>query len=159
MAQEYEIRRATAADVPGLVELLLQVCAVHAEGRPDLFIKGARKYTDAELCALLTDDTHPVFVAAEGDQILGHAFCVLEDYSASNNQVPRKTIYIDDICVDEKHRGKHVATALYQHVIEYARELGCHNVTLNVWSCNPGAQAFYEAMGMKPYKIGMETVL
>ncbi|HAM31445.1 MAG TPA: GNAT family N-acetyltransferase, partial [Erysipelotrichaceae bacterium] len=26
-------------------------------------------------------------------------------------------------------------------------------------SLNPGAQAFYESLGMKPYRIGMETIL
>lgn len=167
-----QIRRAVEKDVPGLVELLLQVCNVHADGRPDLFVHGSRKYSDAELCALLTDDARPVFVAVEkgegaegdagtaaGEQIVGHAFCVLQDYAGSNNMQPVKTLYIDDICVDEAHRGQHVASALYRHVLDYARSLGCHNVTLNVWSCNPGAQKFYEAMGMTPYKIGMEQVL
>ncbi len=157
-----EVRRAVADDVPGLVELLLQVCAVHAEGRPDLFVMGSRKYTDAELCALLTDESRPVFVAVDDEEpgaVLGHAFCVLEDRTGSSNMQPIKTLYVDDICVDEAHRGRHVATKLYEHVLDYARELGCYNVTLNVWSCNPGAQAFYEAMGMKPYKIGMEAVL
>lgn len=154
-----EVRRATVGDVPGLVDLLLQVCAVHAEGRPDLFVMGARKYSDAELCALLSDEGRPVFVAVEGERVVGHAFCVLEDFRGSNNMQPVLTLYIDDICVDEGHRGRGVATALYNHVLDYARGLGCHNVTLNVWSCNPGAKAFYEAMGMTPYKIGMEQVL
>lgn len=153
------VRRATVEDVPGLVDLLLQVCAVHAEGRPDLFVMGARKYSDAELCALLSDDERPVFVADVDGRIAGHAFCVLQDFRGSNNMQPVLTLYIDDICVDEGHRGHGVATALYRHVLDYARGLGCHNVTLNVWSCNPGAKAFYEAMGMTPYKIGMEQVL
>ena len=48
---------------------------------------------------------------------------------------------------------------LYDHVIAYAREQGCYNVTLNVWTCNPGAMKFYEAMGLVPQKIGMEKVL
>ena len=52
-----------------------------------------------------------------------------------------------------------MGTALYRHVIDYACGLGCHDVTLNVWSCNPGAKAFYQATGMTPYKIGMEQVL
>lgn len=155
----FQIRRAGAADVPGLVDLLLQVCAVHAEGRPDLFVMGSRKYTDAELCALLTDDSKPVFVAVEEGHVLGHAFCVVEDFRGSNNMQPVVTVYIDDICVDEAARGRGVATALYQHVVEFARGLGAHNVTLNVWSCNPGARAFYEKMGMVPYKVGMEQVL
>ncbi|WP_304648674.1 N-acetyltransferase, partial [uncultured Dubosiella sp.] len=70
-----------------------------------------------------------------------------------------ETLYIDDICVDEQARHQHIGKALYDFVLAYARERGCYNVTLNVWSLNPGAQAFYESLGMKPYKIGMETIL
>lgn len=154
-----EVRRAAAADVAGVHELLSQVLEVHAAGRPDLFKTGTRKYTDDELLAIFADDSRPVFVAVDGDEVVGHAFCVVEDFRPQNNFQDIVTLYIDDICVDEKHRGQHVATTLYQHVVAYARELGCYNVTLNVWSLNPGARAFYEAMGMKPYKIGMETIL
>lgn len=154
-----EIRRAGAQDVAGVHELLSQVLEVHAAGRPDLFRTGTRKYTDDELLGIFANDETPVFVAVEGPEVLGHAFCVLEDHTAENNWQDVKTLYIDDICVSEKSRGRHVDTALYQHVIDYARGLGCHDVTLNVWSCNPGAKAFYKAMGMTPYKVGMEQVL
>lgn len=154
-----EIRRAGARDVAGVHELLSQVLEVHAAGRPDLFRTGTRKYTDDELLGIFANDETPVFVAVEGPEVLGHAFCVLEDHTAENNWQDVKTLYIDDICVSEKSRGRHVGTALYRHVIDYARGLGCHDVTLNVWSCNPGAKAFYEAMGMTPYKVGMEQLL
>lgn len=154
-----EIRRAGAQDVAGVHELLSQVLEVHAAGRPDLFRTGTRKYTDDELLGIFSNGETPVFVAVEGPEVLGHAFCVLEDHTAENNWQDVKTLYVDDICVSEKSRGRHVGTALYRHVIDYARGLGCHDVTLNVWSCNPGAQAFYEAMGMTPYKVGMEQVL
>lgn len=154
-----EIRRAGAQDVAGVHELLGQVLEVHAAGRPDLFRTGTCKYTDDELLGIFSNDETPVFVAVEGPEVLGHAFCVLEDHTAENNWQDVKILYIDDICVSEKSRGRHVGTALYRHVIDYARGLGCHDVTLNVWSCNPGAKAFYEAMGMTPYKVGMEQVL
>ena len=71
----------------------------------------------------------------------------------------RKVLYIDDICVDEAARGRRVGEAIYRHIVAYAKSLGCHNVTLNVWTCNPGAMKFYEKLGMKPYKIGMEQIL
>ena len=119
---------------------------MHAAGRPDLFRTGTRKYTDDELLGIFANGETPVFVAVEGPEVLGHAFCVLEDHTAENNWQDVKTLYIDDICVSEKSRGRHVGSDLYQHVIEYAR-------------CNPGAKAFYEAMGMTPYKVGMEQVL
>jgi ribosomal protein S18 acetylase RimI-like enzyme len=71
----------------------------------------------------------------------------------------RTTLYIDDICVDEAARGRHVGEAIYRHIVDYAKSLGCYNLTLNVWSCNPGAMAFYEKMGMTPYRVGMEQIL
>ena len=154
-----QIRRADERDLAGLDALLSQVLEVHAAGRPDLFRTGTRKYTDDELRVLLADDARPVFVAVEGGRVLGHAFCVLEDHAGSACLQPVRTLYIDDICVDESARGHGVATALYRHVVAYARRLGCHNVTLNVWECNPGARAFYDAMGLVPQKTCLEQVL
>lgn len=153
------IRRAVSGDIPELNRLLHQVLMVHHNGRPDLFKPDCTKYTNEELAALLQDEKRPVFAAFDGGAMLGYAFCVLEIHENDNILTDRKTLYIDDICVDEQSRGQHVGTALYQHCIGYARESGCYNVTLNVWSCNPGAEAFYQAMGMKPYKTGMEMIL
>ena len=154
------VRRAGEKDLAGINALLSQVLEVHAAGRPDIFRAGTRKYADAELLALFEDEARPVFVAVDnGGRVLGHAFCELQDHRGSNSWQPILSLYIDDICVDEKSRGKHVGTALYQHVIGFARERGCHNVTLNVWECNPGARAFYDAMGMTPLKTCLEQVL
>ena len=157
------IRRACERDLAGVDSLLSQVLSVHAEGRPDLFRAGTRKYTDDELRAIFADDSRPVFVAVEegpgGERVLGHAFCELVDYRESNNMQPILSLYVDDICVDEAARGRHVGTALYRHVVEAAREMGCHNLTLNVWECNPGARAFYDAMGLSVQKTCLEQVL
>ena len=140
---------------------LAQVLEVHAAGRPDLFRPGTRKYTDEELLGIFADDAHPVFVAVgdETGEVMGHAFCEVQDMRGSNNMQPIVSLYIDDICVDEAWRRHGVATALYRHVLDYARELGCHNVTLNVWACNPTARAFYDAMGMSVLKTCLEQVL
>lgn len=154
------IRRAESRDIPELSGLLHQVLTVHHNGRPDLFKPDCTKYTPAQLEQLLRNERTLVFAAfGDAGQMLGYAFCQLEIYENDNILTDRKTLYIDDICVDESVRGQHVGTALYEHVLAFAREIGCYNVTLNVWTCNPGAQAFYEAMGMKPYKTGMETIL
>ncbi len=154
------IRRAEERDIPELLRLLLQVNNVHAAGRPDLFKMNCRKYEAADLEDILRDGDRPVFVLTEdGEKVKGYAFAEMEVHAGEHNQVDRRTLYIDDICVDEDARGQGVGRALYGHVKSYAREMGCHNVTLNVWSLNPGAMKFYEAMGMKPYKVGMETVL
>ena len=154
------VRKATEKDIPKILELLVQVEMVHHLGRPDIFKGPATKYGAEELKVILQDDKTPVFVCVdENDVPLGHAFCVHKQELGSSVLTDIKTLYIDDICVDSAARGKHVGKTLYDHVIAYAREQGCYNVTLNVWTCNPGAMKFYEAMGLVPQKIGMEKVL
>lgn len=161
MGNDMHIRRAEPRDIGHLHALLRQVLEVHHRGRPDLFRTGVAKYTDEELESILRDDRTPVFGAfAEDDATLyGYAFCVFQRHPDSHILTDITTLYVDDICVDEAVRGRHVGTALYRHVLDFARRSGCHNLTLNVWSCNPGAQAFYERMGLKPYRVGMEQVL
>ena len=154
------VRRAQEKDIPGILKLLVQVDMVHHNGRPDLFKGPATKYTAEELSEILKDDKTPVFVCVdEEDNPLGHAFCIHKQVKEDHVLTDVKTLYIDDICVDEAARGMHVGSMLYDYVIEYARKHDFYNVTLNVWSCNPTAMKFYEAMGMVPQKIGMETVL
>lgn len=155
-----EIRRATAADIEGIDKLLYQVNMVHHNGRPDLFKAGGRKYTDEQLLALLADDTRPVFAAVdEAGHVLGYAFCILQQHPDDNILTDIKTLYIDDLCVDEDLRGQHLGRRLYEAVKAFAKEQGCYNLTLNVWSCNPKAMGFYEHCGLKPQKVGMETIL
>ncbi|KAB8292763.1 GNAT family N-acetyltransferase [Bifidobacterium avesanii] len=158
---QLHIRRAENRDIPELHRLLREVLEVHHNGRPDLFKTGATKYTNDELAGILASERTPVFGAFAPDDatLLGYAFCIFQRHENSNILTDVLTLYIDDICVDESARGRHVGAALYRHVIDFARAAGCHNVTLNVWSCNPGSQAFYERMGLKPYKVGMEQLL
>lgn len=155
-----QIRRATKNDLDGVNKLLKQVLMVHHNGRPDLFKPNVKKYTDEQLLEIFEDDTRPVFVGVnEDNNVLGYAFCVFQQHVNDNVLTDIKTLYIDDICVDENVRGQHVGKQIYEYVIDYARKEGFYNITLNVWSLNPAAIKFYESMGLVPYKISMEKVL
>ena len=155
-----EIRRAKEQDMDGINKLLLQVCLVHHKGRPDLFKYGAKKYTDEQLKAIIHDEDRPIFTAVdESGNVLGYAFCIFQQHIKDNILTDIKTLYIDDRCVDEEIRGRHIGKQLYETVLSFAREEGCYNVTLNVWSCNESAMKFYQSCGLKPQKIGMETIL
>ncbi len=154
------IRRAVEQDMEGINRLLRQVLMVHYNGRPDLFKKNAKKYTDEQLRDMIGDDESPIFVAVDdAAEVLGYAFCVFKQYPNDNILTDIKTLYIDDLCVDEACRRQHVGRRLYEHVVSFAREQGCYNVTLNVWECNPGAKKFYERCGLVPQKTGMEKIL
>ena len=156
--QEYIIRPAEERDLAAVNNLLEQVLRIHHEGRPDLFNASGKKYTDQELLGIFSDPLTPVFVYDCGGRVLGYAFCAFQSVSSGSLR-PVKTLYIDDICVDEAARGRHVGKALFDHVRQFALRQGCHNITLHVWQCNPGARAFYESMGMQPQFTSMELVL
>ena len=154
-----QVRFAQEKDLPRIHTLLEQVNLVHHQGRPDLFKLG-RKYTDEQLLAIIGDRGRPILVAAdETDQVLGYAFCIFQQHVDDNIMTDIRTLYIDDLCVDENRRGQHIGSQLYRYVLDFARESGCYNVTLNVWSCNEAAMKFYEACGLKPQKVGMEVIL
>ena len=156
----YSVRRAEKKDIARILELLVQVDMVHHEGRPDLFKGPATKYNEDELNEIIKEDNAPVFVCVndEGD-VLGHAFCIFKQVTDNSVLTDIRTLYIDDICVDERSHGSGVAKALFEYVKSFAKENGFYNITLNVWTCNPGAMKFYENMGLLPQKIGMELIL
>ena len=153
------IRKAQIKDIPKIEELLLQVCLVHHSGRPDIF-KVGRKYSNEELKALLNDEARPILVCVdENDEVMGYCFCIFQRHVENSVLTDIKTLYIDDLCVDESLRGKHIGKELYEAAIQLARDSGCYNLTLNVWSCNASAMRFYEAQGLVPQKICMEKIL
>ena len=154
-----EIRFAEPRDVAGILKLLKQVGRVHHLGRPDIFRSNAQKYGASQVLAMLDSTKTPIFVAAEGDEVLGYGFCMIKEHEKDPVIADHRELYIDDLCVEENCRGQHVGKTIYEAILRYAKMRKCYNVTLNVWSCNEGAMKFYQAMGMKPQKVGMETIL
>lgn len=154
-----EIRFAENQDVAGILRLLKQVGRVHHEGRPDLFRSNAQKYGASQVMAMLNKPGDPIFVAVEDGKVLGYGFCQTKDHAGDPVLCGISSLYIDDLCVDENCRGKGIGKAIYAQILRYAKERKCYNVTLNVWYCNQSAMKFYEKLGLKPQKIGMETIL
>ena len=152
------IRTANTSDLKRIIELLHQVNMVHHVIRPDLFKPYATKYNEQELEDLLSDESKPIFVYDDG-VVQGYAFCQISEVKDNQLLQDVKTLYIDDICVDENARGKHVGKALYEYVRDYARSIGCYHITLNVWEGNAAALSFYRNMGMKVQKTTMEAIL
>lgn len=152
------IRKVQKEDIKRIIKLLHQVNMVHHVLRPDLFKPYTTKYNEQELASLLNDENKPIFVYVD-ETVLGYAFCQVSEIKDHHLLEDIKTLYIDDICVDEKVRGKHIGKALYEHVLDYAKSIGCNNITLNVWDGNDPAWHFYKDMGMQVQKTTMEVVL
>ena len=152
------IRKANKNDIRRIIELLHQVNMVHHVLRPDLFKPHTTKYDEQELETMFNDESKPIFVYDDGI-VWGYAFCQITEVKDNQLLEDIKTLYIDDICVDEVARGKHVGKALFEYVRNYAKTIGCNNITLNVWDGNEAALCFYKNMGMKVQKTTMEVIL
>lgn len=154
------IRNAEEKDIPRIIELLGQVLKIHADIRPDIFIPDTTKYTAKELTELLQNEEKPIYVAVnEEDVCLGYAFCQLKKQPFSNNMVQFQSLFADDLCVDQEARGQHIGESLFEYIKQKAKEMGCYEVTLNVWAGNTSAEKFYEKMGMKTKERQMEYIL
>ena len=118
------IRKAKEKDIPRIIELLGQVLQIHADIRPDIFIPDTTKYTVEELTELLKNKEKPIYVAVnESDVCVGYAFCQLQKQPFSNNMVQFKSLFIDDLCVDQQARGQHIGESLFEHVKKEARKM------------------------------------
>ena len=152
-----EIRRAKKEDIARLSDLLSQVLEIHAKLRPDLFMSGTTKYNQEQLEEMINNDTKPIYVAVINDYVVGYAMCQIR--VPTSNMYPIKVFHLDDLCVDEKYRKQGIGEALYQKVVETAKDNNCYEVTLNVWPGNDAALKFYEKMGMKTRSVFMEHIL
>ena len=160
------IRKAEETDIPIILELLKQVLQIHADIRPDIVtkLKGnvikLASFNQDELVELLKNDEKPIYVAVDENNVcVGYAFCQLQEQPFSNNMVPFKSLFIDDLCVSQETRGRHIGECLFEYVKNQAKQLGCYEVTLNVWAGNTSAERFYEKMGMRTKERQMEYIL
>lgn len=151
---DLNIRKAEERDIAAIMRLLSQVEELHAKIRPDVFISGMQKYTDLELKDIIKNELTPVYVAcSDSGEVLGHLFCVIR---LPKRMHVSKTLYVDDLCVDEASRGNGTGKALFSFAKKLAKELECGALVLNVWEGNDGAKAFYKKMGMSVRETQME---
>lgn len=152
------IRKAQNKDIDQILDLLSQVLEIHADIRPDIFISGVTKYTKEELMEMIDDDIHHIYVASEGDKVLGYVFYEIRS-KKPNMMVAHTVLYIDDLCVDKNSRRKHIGEELFNFAKEEAERLECYEITLSRWEGNEAAKKFYEKMGLKPRNIIMEYII
>ena len=60
----------------------------------------------SELAELLKQEDRPIYVAVNEDDVCWrYAFCQMQEQPFSTNMVPFKSLFIDDLCVDQQGKG------------------------------------------------------
>ena len=156
---EIKIRRIEEKDFDKVELLLKEVKELHRDLRPDIFSPKETKYSKEEIKDIMESNDKGIFVAVNtSDEVVGYTFFEIH-IPTSDQLVHNKTLYIDDLCIDENYRGNGIGTKLYENALKYAKEIGCYNLTLNVWYDNKNALNFYKKIGLTPQKIEMEKII
>ncbi len=157
------IRKARSSDYETISLFLRDIAELHRKGRPDIFKKDARKFSEKEFLDMLEDETKPVFVAGDDDadskKIYAHAFCQIREHPERSVAYKRRSLFLDDLYVDPSVRGSGVGGMIIDFLKSYGRSTGCYNLELNVWEFNQGAITFYEKQGMHTQSRQMEIIL
>ena len=129
-----QIRRAEKKDCPRLLELVREL-AVY-EKAPNEVTVSLDHFTESGF------GVNPVwwaFVAEDDVAIQGFALYYIR-YSTWKGQA----MYLEDILVTEKMRGKRIGKLLFERLIEEAREKGLKRIAWQVLEWNEPAINFYK---------------
>ena len=140
------IRALRAEDYAAYHALMLQVHRLHVDNRPDCYVDCDP--FDREYYLAMLADEKIITAAAEADgQVIGLAVVRMRITPPGTPMQPRRVAFIDDVVVDENHRGRGVGTALLQHVRNLDALRSADSVELMVWAFNTAAMRMYEKAG------------
>ena len=152
-----KIRFADEKDIARINELLVQIGGLHHKARPDIFNPATPKFNTDDLKKIFDSSDRFILVAVdEFDVVQGHLFCQIRESDGQGVIAKIKTMWIEDLCVDENARSKGIGSQLFEEVEKFAKEQQCDSITLCVWQFNEGAKAFYEKNGMTIQRTTLE---
>lgn len=147
------IRLAENRDITALQNLLVQVCNHHYELYPDIFKKNGNKYTVEKIEQILLDINYFVLVAELDGVVKGMAISKIVDRPDLSQARATRTVFVEDLSVDEDCRHMGIGSELMRRVEEIATKQGAEQVELNCWYANTSAYEFYQGLGYQPQSV------
>lgn len=95
---------------------------------------------------LITSPYHDMLIAVEDDKIIGIA-----TLSIHMGPIIRKNAYLEDFVTDQTVRGKGIGSALWDAMLDWAKEKGCHNLEFTCGNGREASQQFYKNHGATIY--------
>ena len=154
------IRKAIVSDWEFVKELLLDICFVHKNFRPDLFKAGGLKFSKFQFEEMLNADDRFVHICEteDGNQ-LAYLFSKINIIENSDMRMDRRILYLDDLCVKSSVRGQGIGKTMKEFSKKFALENRCDSIELNAWAQNIEAIRLYEKFGFKVQRSIYECII
>jgi ribosomal protein S18 acetylase RimI-like enzyme len=147
-----EIRRASAADAALVSTLNTDVQAIHAEALPWRFKPpGPESFPPAAAVELLAKPETIVFIATVDLFPAGYAYAEVMRLPETPFRHAYDVVHVHHISVRPQYRRKGVGDALLAAMRSAGNALGIGLLTLDVWTFNDGARAFFRRQGFTSY--------
>ena len=137
----FEIRTATLADVPTILQLIRDLATY--ERAPDDVTATEEQLRDV---LFREKPAAEVLLAFENETAVGFAV-FFQNFST---WLGRPGLYLEDLFVKPEERGKGYGRALLVHLGRIARDRGCGRMEWAVLNWNEPAIQFYRKLGAKP---------
>jgi GNAT superfamily N-acetyltransferase len=155
-----QIRPGDSSDHDAIAELYAQLDAVHRAADEERFRSPDGHARPADYVeSLLASEISRLFVAVDGQQIVGLAVVHLREILDHPVFEQRQYALLDDLVVRDTHRRRGLGSQLVRHAERWARERGAREIELAVWSFNEPARRLYEALGYAPFAIRLRRGL
>jgi ribosomal protein S18 acetylase RimI-like enzyme len=146
------VRPATTADAEIMSSLNADVQAVHAAALPSRFKPpGPDTFPPDVAAALLSEPSNLVFIAEADGLPVGYAYAEVIRLPATSFTYAFDMVYLHHISLRPTHRRRGLGGALIDAVRSAARERRIDLVTLDVWTFNEEARAFFRRHGFTPF--------
>jgi ribosomal protein S18 acetylase RimI-like enzyme len=144
------IREATEADVEVISSLNIDVQAAHASAMPWWFKPASPDTFPPDVVALLLDDpSNLVFIAEVESSPAGYAYAQIIDRPETSFNYAYQMVYVHHISVRPTHRRQGIGRALLEAVQTAANKRDIRMISLDVWTFNVEARAFFSGSGFK----------
>jgi ribosomal protein S18 acetylase RimI-like enzyme len=146
-------RRATAADLPAIIDLLADDALGRTRERPGMPLD--RRYEEA-FAAIEADANQLLIVVEDGGNVIG---CMQLSFIPGLSRLGLCRGQIESVRIAKGRRGGRLGLAMLEWAIEQCRERGCGLVQLTTDKSRPEALRFYERLGFRPSHEGLKLDL
>ncbi len=137
-------------DTELLATLNHDVQEIHAEIEPAIF----KKYSKDEMKKLFNEalaENIKSYLAYWGDEPAGYLLISVMKYPETPFRYEYSVLFIDQICVAKKFKGKNIGKELINKAKSLANEQGFKRIELDFWCKNSNAGQFFRTQGFNTH--------
>ena len=157
---DFVLRRAATGDIPAVGRLGALLIRTHHQFDGDRFLAPDRGHTEAYARFLegeLRRDDVAIFVAEQGNAVIGYAYAAIEGLSWK--ELRDEAGFIHDVVVDERARRRGVGAALISAALDWFSERNVPRAMLGTATQNDAAQRLFAGLGFRRTMIEMTREL